>query len=98
MPTARAEIDEALKIQARRTARAIIKHRARAYALRPCDLDAITPGLSEAAPGTLIAVGADLLRLEASAPRRWFGLGGDVPALNARALMLLGRLLRRAAA
>jgi hypothetical protein len=84
--------------QARRTTLQMIKYRARTYARRPRDLDAIAPGLSGAAPETLIAASADLLRLEAGAPRRWFGFGAETPALNARALMLLGRTLRRLAA
>lgn len=97
MPTlsARADLAAALAAQARRTARQMIKFRARAYAARPCDLDALTPGLSAAAPAALIAAGADLLRQEAGAPRRWFGFGAEAPALNARALMLLGRTRRR---
>ncbi len=79
-------------------ARQMIKRRARAYARRPRELDTVAPGLSAAAPDTLIAAGADLLRFEAAAPRRWFGFGAEAPALNARALMLLGRTLRRLAA
>lgn len=97
-PTARAELAAALRAQARRAAHQMVKDRARAYARRPRDLDAFAPGLAAAAPETLIAAGAHLLRLEASAPRRWFGFGAEAPALNARALMLLGRTLRRFAA
>ncbi|MGO9673113.1 MAG: hypothetical protein ACLPSF_02910 [Methylocella sp.] len=95
---ARAELAAALKAQASRTALQMIKYRARAYAKRPRDLDALAPGLSAAAPETLIAAGAHLLRAEAAAPRRWFGFGAEPPALNARALMLLGRALRRLSA
>jgi hypothetical protein len=76
----------------------MIKIRARTYAARPRDLDAIAPRLSAAAPETLIEVGAALLRAEAGAPRRWFGFGGEVAATNARAILLLGRALRRFAA
>lgn len=85
----------AFRAEARRTALLMIKRRARTYARRPSDLDVLAPGLSAAAPDALIAFGADLLRREAAAPARWFGFGGEVPALNARALMLLGRTLRR---
>jgi hypothetical protein len=53
------------------------------------------PASPPAAPDALIAAGANLLRHEADAPRRWFGFGAEVGALNARALMLLGRTLRR---
>ncbi len=87
-----------IQAQAARTACYMVKCRARAYAQQPIGLDAVTPGLSGATPEVLIAVGADLLRMEAEAPRRWFGFGGDAPAFNARAIMLLGRALRRFAA
>ena len=93
--SARADLAAALAAQARRTARQMIKHRARAYATRPRDLEALAPGLSAAEPAALIAAGADLLRQEAGAPRRWFGFGAEVAALNARALLLLGRTRRR---
>ncbi len=93
--SASAELAAALAAQAQRTACQMIKRRARAYAHRPGELDAIAPDLSTAAPEALIAVGANLLDGEAGAPRRWFGFGGEVPALNARALVLLGRTLRR---
>jgi hypothetical protein len=95
---AHAVLAAALEAQARRTARQMIKARARAYARRPRDLDAIAPGLSAAAPAMLIEAGAQMLRREAAAPRRWFGFGAEAPALNARALTLLGRTLRRFAA
>ncbi|MEJ0095732.1 MAG: hypothetical protein WDN46_20690 [Methylocella sp.] len=84
-----------MQTQAARTARSLIKCRARTYAGRPIDLDAIVPGLSSAPPEILISVGADLLQVERHAPRRWFGFGGETPAINARALVLLGRALRR---
>ena len=95
---ARAELAAAFKAQANRTALQMIKYRARAYARRPRELDAVAPGLSGAAPETLIAAGAELLCFESGAPRRWFGFGAEAPALNARALVLLGRTLRRFAA
>ena len=95
---ARARLIAALAAAARRCARETIKRRARAYAAEPADLEAIAPGLSAAAPEELIAAGAALLRREAAAPARWFGFGGEAPALNARALILLGRALRRLAA
>ena len=69
----------------------MIKRRARAYARRPLDLDTDCVRPSGASPEALIAAGAALLRAEATAPPRWFGFGGEVGALNARALVLLGR-------
>jgi len=38
-----------------------------------------------------------LLQVERQTARRWFGFGGETPALNAQAVLLLGRTLRRAA-
>ncbi len=95
LSSAQQELAAALQSQASQTAHYLVKRRARTYAGRLIDLDAVAPGLSGAPPETLIAVGADLLRIEAHAPRRWFGFGSEAPALNARAIMLLGRLLRR---
>jgi hypothetical protein len=82
--------------QADRTARYLIKCRARAYAKRPIDLEALCVGLSSAASETLMSIGAHLLQNERKGLRRWFGFGAEAPAINARALILLGRTLRRA--
>ncbi|VFU10239.1 hypothetical protein [Methylocella tundrae] len=95
LSSAQTQLSATFQSQADRTTRYLVKCRAQAYAERPVDLDAIATGLSGAAPETLIAVGADLLRIEARTPKRWFGFGSETAALNARALMLLGRTLRR---
>jgi hypothetical protein len=95
LSAARADLAAAFRSQANFTTLHAIKRRARTISERPLDLDAIATGLSGAGPETLIAVGADLLRQETYAARRWFGFGGEVAALNARALMLLGRTRRR---
>ncbi len=87
---------ERLAAQARRTAAHMLKSRARAYARRPMTLDVLYPGLAAAPPEALIAVAEHLLELERKNPRRWFGFGGEVSALNAKAALLLGRALRRA--
>jgi hypothetical protein len=75
---------DAVRAQAARTARRVIKERARAYALRPRDLDAISP--------------ASLVRAitQVGDPewRRWFGFGGEIPALNLRGAMLYARYAR----
>lgn len=76
----------------------MIKHRARGYAQHPMALETITPGLAAAAPDTLEAVARQLIERERVTPRRWFGFGGEVPLLNAKALLLLARVRRRAAA
>jgi hypothetical protein len=94
-PTARANAEAALRAQATRTAVVLIKERARAYAKRPMSLENVIPGLSAAAPETIIAVAKNLIALERNAPRRWFGFGGEVPILNAKAILLSARALRR---
>jgi hypothetical protein len=94
-PAARANVEAALRAQARRTAVDLIKDRARAYAKRPKSLENVIPGLSAAAPETIIAVAKHLIALERNAPRRWFGFGGEVPILNAKAILLSARALRR---
>ena len=86
---------EALHAQARRTATFMLKRRARDYARRPMQLEILYPGLAAAAPDVLIAVAAHLMENERKNPRRWFGFGGEIGALNAKAALLLGRTLRR---
>jgi hypothetical protein len=90
-----ANVDAALRAQATRTAVDLIKDRARAYAKRPMTLENIFPGLSAAAPETVIAVAKHLIAVESNAPRRWFGFGGEVQILNAKAVLLSARALRR---
>jgi hypothetical protein len=94
--SAQANAEAALQTQAMRTAVFLIKHRARTYAKRPMTLETIFPGLAAAAPDTMVAVAKQLIEMERQAPRRWFGFGGEVPILNAKAILLLGRALRRA--
>ena len=89
---------EALRAQARRTAAYLMKARARDYARRPMLMEILYPGLAAADPAVLIAVAEHLLRREQQSPRRWFGFGGEINALNARAALLLGRTLRRVGA
>jgi hypothetical protein len=83
--------------QAHRVAASLTKLRARAYARHPERLDIICRDLSKASPDDMIAFAARLLCRERKAPRRWFGFGGEVQALNARAIFLLGRARRRGA-
>jgi hypothetical protein len=86
---------QALQSAAARTVVRLVKRRARVYADGREQLDHLSPGLSEASPSALIKIAEDLLAKERSAPRRWFGFGSEVAALNARALILLGRTRRR---
>jgi hypothetical protein len=94
-PTARANVEAALRAQATRTAVNLIKDRARAYAKCPVSLENVIPGLSTAAPETIVAVAKHLIAQERNPPRRWFGFGGEVPILNAKAILLSARALRR---
>ncbi len=86
---------EAIAAQARRTAAYMVKCRARDYARRPIRLETLYPGLAAAKPEALIAIAEHLLEIERQNPRRWFGFGGEVKALNAKAALLLGRAMRR---
>jgi hypothetical protein len=95
-PPARANVEAALRTQAMRTAVHLIKERARSYAKHPMTLESVFPGLSAGAPGTIIAVAKHLIAAERNAPRRWFGFGGEVPIVNAKAVLLFARALRRA--
>jgi hypothetical protein len=94
-PPARADIEAALRKQAARTAVDLIKERARAYAKCPMTLENVFSGLSAAAPKAIIAVAKHLIAAERNAPRRWFGFGGELPILNAKAILLCARALRR---
>lgn len=87
---------EALRAQARRSASHQLKRRARDFAKNPMMLDVLWPGLAAAEPQTMIAIAEHLLERERKAPPRWFGFGGEVSALNAKATLLYGRALRRA--
>ena len=84
----------ALKAQARRTALAVIKDRARRYAVAQCSLDAIVEGLSMLNPRGMVTALKNI-RLR---PTRFSGFGGEVPAINLRAAMLYARYLRAKAA
>ena len=94
-PLARANVEAVLRVQATRTVVDLIKDRARDYAKRPITLENVSQGLSAAAPETKIAVAKHLIAAERNAPRRWFGFGGEVPILNAKAVLLCARALRR---
>ena len=94
-PPASANVEAALRAQATRTIVGLIKDLARAYLMRPMRLENVFPGLSAAAPETIIAVAKHLIAAEKNAPRRWFGFGGEVPILNAKAVLLSARALRR---
>ena len=86
-----------LESAARRAVCHTVKTRARQYLRHPARLEALYPGLSLAPAATLVAVAEHLVERERASPRRWFGFGGEVGLTNARAALVLGRALRRAA-
>jgi hypothetical protein len=86
---------DAIRAQARRSAAHMLKRRARDFARRPFDLENLYPGLAAASPKLMIAIAEHLLTMEMQTPQRWFGFGGEVKMLNAKAVLLLGRCLRR---
>jgi hypothetical protein len=88
--------ETALCAQARRSAAFLVKQRARAYAKRPMTLETLCPGLATASSPTMLALAKHLFETERRTPRRWFGFGGGVPILNAKAALLLARARRRA--
>jgi hypothetical protein len=81
---------------ARRSAALILKAAARKYLRNPLLLDILHDGLSMAAPAELIETGHHLVARERMIARRYFGFGGLVPAVNARAVILVGRWKRLA--
>lgn len=83
----------ALRAQVMKTARAMIKARARAYALQPLTLDAIEKGLSDLPPKHL-ATAIAYIRTQ---PTRWTGFGGEVYAINLRGAALYARFARAVA-
>lgn len=94
MVRARAE----LEAQAIRTARAVIKGRARAYALKPRDLDAIAQGLFNLSPRDLVVCLGRLIGImRISKQPRWAGFGGEIQAINLRGAMIYARWSRRIA-
>ena len=89
---------ERFAVAARTAAWTMVKARARFYDRYPASLDALHPGLAHAPAATLVAIGRHLVERESLSPRRWFGFGGEIGLVNARATLLLGRARRRAAA
>ena len=89
------DLVDALQGAARSAVTQKIKMRARLYAKRPMALEPLYPGLACAPPATLVAIAAHLVDRETRSPRRWFGFGGEVSLINAKAALLLGRTLRR---
>lgn len=73
----------------------LVKDRARAFARRPWTLDMVRQGLADASPEAMIVMARQLLDRERRNPSRWFGFGGEIPALNARAVLVLARARRR---
>ncbi|MCL2385408.1 MAG: hypothetical protein FWC84_06225 [Alphaproteobacteria bacterium] len=85
-----------LYLTARRIAFELIKRRARAYAEHPLTLEVLCPGLAVASPEVMAVIARQLIETESRSPRRWFGFGGEIPLINAKAVALLARVRRRA--
>ncbi len=83
-------VHAAIEAEARATAHAVIKLRARSYALRPLDLDAICCGLSRLSPARLVQMLGAISYLQP----RYCGFGGEVPAINIKAASVYARYLR----
>jgi hypothetical protein len=83
-----------LKAQAARTVRRVVKDRARAYALRPRDLEAIGDGMISLSPRDLVTVLSQLNAVATMRGSRWFGFGGEVQALNLCGARLYARYSR----
>jgi hypothetical protein len=88
---ARAAIYAELREQAKRSARREIKYLAHEYALHPRYLDAIRVGLSDLSPRQLVWA---MQRICFPPDWRFFGFGGELPALNLRGAMLYSRYAR----
>lgn len=92
---ARDAVHAAIIAQAGRTSRAMIKQRARAYTLRPRELDSLEDGLSSLCPRVLVwTLAIASTAMSALPPRRHFGFGGEVPAICLRGAMLYARFAR----
>ena len=89
------EIEAAFASRARRTVALLVKRRARDYARQPRMLGILAPGLETANGAVMISTARELLAIERATLRRFAGFGGDVQSINARAVGLLGRALRR---
>jgi hypothetical protein len=92
---AQAEAEAMLRTQAIRTAVTLIKNRARTFAKSPMLLETVRPGLASTMPETVIAVARDLVMTHRDSPCRWFGAGGEIPAVSVKAVLLFGRTLCR---
>lgn len=91
---------ERMEAQARRTVAGMVKRQARYYARHPESLRLVHPSLAKPADSldarAVTAAGWEALEAEINKPRRHFGFGGEVPSINAKAVILLGRAMRRA--
>jgi hypothetical protein len=84
-------VHAAIEAEARATAAAAIKMRAHLYALHPNELNAIVAGLSYLPPQRMVQ---HLVNTRRFRSERWFGTGGQIPAIAIRGAMLYARYLR----
>jgi hypothetical protein len=83
-----------VQLQARKSGREAIKRRLHYYLAWPEGLEAIWPSLSWADSTKMLGIVDMLIEDERRTPRRFSGVGGDIKAINLRAVMMLGRLKR----
>jgi hypothetical protein len=84
-----------LVTRAKQAASAAVRRRAKTYLSDPIKLESISHGLAFADPKSLIETGRTILANELRFPRRHFGFGSEQVAINAKALIVLGRYQRR---
>ena len=82
---------DAIERNARRTAIVAIKMRARKYIIRPEQLANVLGFIPISHADVLVNA---KLKLRALSPARHFGFGGEVPAINLRAAILVARYAR----
>jgi hypothetical protein len=91
-----ARVTVAMERAALKLMRDIAKRRARAMLADPGQLEMIAPGLSEMAPGAMVATLAALSRAARSLREKPDPLVGRIDAQNLNAAVLVARFLRRA--
>lgn len=91
---ARARASELLAAQATLTTRDQIKTSARAYALKPRQLDTIAEGLFALQPRDLVRSLRILIGIMRLSPQRLLGFGGEVMGINLQGAMLYARYSR----
>lgn len=95
------DIEARLIAGACRSVRSARKMRVRRFIKAPWHLDTVYPDLSRSdradglpCPRKVVAVGQHMLERELSMPHRSKAFGGEIPLMQAQAVLLYGRALR----